>query len=316
MAITEQQRKELAAFIRNRRERITPEAVGIKNSYGRRRTPGLRREELAQLAGVSVTWYTWLEQARRIRVSSQILNGLARALRLDATETGHLFRLAGELPPSVQAPCLREHIPEQYLTFLDLQDPLPAFIVNHRFDVLAWNQGFCALFPYFESLEHGRRNTLVMMFDERAREMHPNWEQDALEAAALFRAQAADQLAHPAYAKMIEELQVEHPEFQELWERRDLAPSVPSVRLFDHPTLGRIELGYVKLRLAGVHATLVVYQPVRDNRLIARFSDLVEERIRARLRPAGGSVGRPDRQSVPEDISRSPGGLDHRWSRA
>lgn len=310
MAITEQQRKELAAFLRNRRERVAPEAVGIKNSYGRRRTPGLRREELAQLAGVSVTWYTWLEQARRIRVSSQVLNGLARALQLDPTETGHLFRLAGELPPTGRAPCSREHIPEQYLTFLQFQDPLPAFIVNHRFDVLAWNQGFCALFPYFESLGHSRRNTLVMMFDERAREMHPNWEQDALETAALFRAQAADQLAHPAYAKMIEDLQAEHPEFQELWERLDLAPSVPSVRCFDHPTLGRIELGYVKLRLAGVDATLVVYQPVLDSRLVDRFRDLVEVRIRVRLRSAGGSVGRPYRQSVPEDVPRIPDGLD------
>jgi transcriptional regulator with XRE-family HTH domain len=309
MAITELQRKELAAFLRNRRERVAPETVGIKNSYGHRRTPGLRREELAQLAGVSVTWYTWLEQARKIRVSSQVLNGLARALRLDATETGHLFRLAGELPPAVQIPCSREQIPEQYLTFLEFQDPLPAFIVNHRFDILAWNQGFCALFPYFESLEHSRRNTLMMMFDEHARDMHPNWEQDALETAALFRAQAADQLAHPTYAKMIENLQVEHPEFQELWERLDLAPSVPSVRCFDHPTLGRIELGYVKLRLAGVDATLIVYQPVLDSRLIARFRDLVEERIRARLRSVGGSVGRPYRQSVPEDILRVPDGL-------
>lgn len=309
MLVTERQRKELASFLRNRRERLTPEAVGIKNSYGRRRTPGLRREELAQLAGVSVTWYTWLEQARRIRVSSQVLSGLARALRLDTTETGHLFRLAGELPPATQAPRSRESIPAQYLTFLEFQDPLPAFIVNNRFDVLAWNHGFCTLFPYFESLEQSRRNTLVMMFDERAREMHPNWEQDALETAALFRAQAADQLAQPEYAKMIDDLQGEYPEFRELWERLDLAPPVPSVRCFDHPTLGRIELGYVKLRLSSADATMVVYQPVLDSRLLARFRDLVEERIRVRLHSAGGSVGRSYRQSVPEDVPWVPDGL-------
>jgi transcriptional regulator with XRE-family HTH domain len=278
MAITEQQRKELAVFLRNRRDRLTPEAAGIKNSYGRRRAPGLRREELAQLAGVSVTWYTWLEQARKIRVSGQVLSSLARALRLDATETGHLYRLAGELPPVVRTPCSREDVPEQYLTFLELQDPLPAFIVNHRFDVLARSEGFCALFPHFESLEEHRRNTLLMMFDERARAMHPNWEEDALEVAALFRAQAADHLADPEYAKMVDELGAESPEFKELWERIDLAPSVPSVRCFDHPALGRIELGYVKLGLAGVDATLVVYQPVSDGTLLARFGDLVEER--------------------------------------
>ncbi|WP_079049960.1 helix-turn-helix transcriptional regulator [Streptomyces torulosus] len=300
MAITEQQRKELAAFLRNRRERLTPEAVGIKNSYGRRRTPGLRREELAQLAGVSVTWYTWLEQARKIRVSGQVLNGLARALRLDATETRHLFRLAGELPPAVQSPCSRDRIPAQYLTFLEFQDPLPAFIVNHRFDVLAWNQGFCALFPYFETLEQRRRNTLVMMFDERARDMHPHWEQDTMEAVALFRAQVADHLAHPEYAKMIDGLKSEYPEFRELWQRLDLAPSGPSVRVFDHPILGRIELGYVKLHLAATDATLVVYQPVLDNRLLVRFRDLVEERIKVRLHTAGAGVrvGPSERQTI------------------
>ncbi|MFF3505053.1 helix-turn-helix transcriptional regulator [Streptomyces sp. NPDC003247] len=221
--ITEQQRKELAAFLRSRRERLTPDAVGIKYSHGRRRTPGLRREELAQLAGVSVTWYTWLEQGRRIRVSNQVLVGLARALRLDTTETAHLFRLAGEVPPTLHAPCSREQIPAQYLTFLEFQDPLPAFIVNRRFDVLAWNHGFCSLFPHFEGLERDRRNTLSMMFEENTRSMHPNWEQDTLEAAALFRAQAADHLVHPAYARMIGDLQAAHPEFKELWERRELS---------------------------------------------------------------------------------------------
>jgi hypothetical protein len=126
-----------------------------------------------------------------------------------------------------------------------------------------------------------------MMFDERARAMHTDWEQDALETVALFRAMAADQLTHPAYAKLIDDLQGEHPEFRELWERLDLAPPVPSLRRYDHPALGRIELGYVKLRLSSTDATLVVYQPDPGGHLLTGLRDLVDERIKARPYPAG-----------------------------
>ncbi|TDC77883.1 transcriptional regulator [Streptomyces hainanensis] len=310
MAITTQQRRELGAFLRNRRERLAPEAAGISESYGRRRTPGLRREELAQLAGVSVTWYTWLEQARKIKVSSQVLGSLARALRLDETETSHLFRLAGEVSPSTQEPCRRDQIPAQYVDFLELQDPLPAFISNDRFDVLAWTQGFCVLFSYFESLPPRRRNSLAMMFDSRARYLFPEWEKDAMEAVALFRAQAADQLVQPEYANLVHELERDSADFRTVWERLDLAPASPSVRLFDHPVLGRIELGYVKLRLAAVDATLVVYQPLRDRRLLDRIRDLVEERMRTQLVRGPRSAGKFDGESVSEHVLRVPAGFD------
>src|SRR5689334_15098803 len=137
-------RDELAAFLRARRARVGPEAVGLPPGP-RRRTPGLRREELAQLAGVGVTWYTWLEQGRPINASVQVLSAVARALRLDPAERDHLFRLAGTpAPPADPAAPVLDRTCQ---VILDGLDPMPAVISNGRFDVLLHNAAYDALFP-------------------------------------------------------------------------------------------------------------------------------------------------------------------------
>ncbi len=284
MVVAVQQRRALASFLRSRRERLSPDAVGIHPSYGRRRTPGLRREELASLAGVSVTWYTWLEQARPIRVSQQVLSSLGRALRLDELETEHLFRLAGESPPSASRPCAPEDIPRQYLNLLEGLDPMPAMICNHRFDVLAWNHGFCVLFPHFETLPAAERNTLLMTFDERARELYPEWDKHAMQVVALFRAQNAENLVQPEYAGLVAALEERSAEFRELWGRMDVEAGGPARRALDHPVLGRVELGYVKLALVDTKATLVVHQPVLNEQLFAQLEELANEHHRSRSR--------------------------------
>src|SRR6187551_490679 len=145
-------RAELAAFLRSRRERITPGDAGLPPGP-RRRTPGLRREEVAQLAGVGVTWYTWLEQGRRINASEQVVEAIARTLKLDAAERDHLFRLAeiastGKGPSSV--------LPDEIQPILDVFDPLPANVTSARFDILAWNTAYAKLFPsIIQSVETG-----------------------------------------------------------------------------------------------------------------------------------------------------------------
>jgi transcriptional regulator with XRE-family HTH domain len=133
-------RAELAAFLRSRRERISPEQAGLPPGP-RRRTPGLRREEVAQLAGVGVTWYTWLEQGRPINASIQVLSALSRTLMLDSAEREHLYRLAGlpgaaEQPPGPDSGC--EQVSAEVQGILDSLVPLPAGILNERFDLLAW----------------------------------------------------------------------------------------------------------------------------------------------------------------------------------
>src|SRR5579863_5754258 len=138
-------RSELAAFLRSRRERITPEDVGLPGGY-RRRTAGLRREEVAQLAGVGVTWYTWLEQGRPIRASVQVLDAVARTLRLDSVERQHLFRLA-EIPDAAADGAANQLLPAEVRAVLDQLVPMPANVVTERFDILAWNAAYAVLFP-------------------------------------------------------------------------------------------------------------------------------------------------------------------------
>lgn len=284
METEERRRRELASFLRSRRNRLDPEVAGVRHAYGRRRTPGLRREEISALAGVSVTWYTWLEQGRRIRVSRQVLTSIADALRLDDTETAHLFRLAGELPPASDGSEVGGRISQPYLTLLEHLDPLPAFIVNARFDILAWNHGFCVLFPIFESLPKHHRNTLRLTFRPEMRSFYPDWETEASRVVALFRTHAADRLVQPEFTELVNSLQRESMEFCELWERRDLVPSIPSVRAFNHPVLGHVEMSYVKMHTADTGDTVMVHQPQPGSEVAQRLAELVEAR-RAGTKP-------------------------------
>src|SRR5690606_11582000 len=156
-----ERRRELGAFLRSRRERRRPEAVGLPVG-DRRRTPGLRREEVAMLAGMSVTWYTWLEQGRNVQPSRQVLGSLADVLGLDDVETAHLFRLAGEVPPRVgpASAAVADH--EQAM--LDRLDPNPALLLDRRLDVVAWNRGAVVLYGDLASLDADRRNILWLTF--------------------------------------------------------------------------------------------------------------------------------------------------------
>src|ERR1700754_686947 len=156
---TAARRTELAAFLRSRRERISPEDVGLPAGT-RRRTAGLRREELAQLAGVGVTWYTWLEQGRPINASVQVLDAIARTLRLDATERGHLFRLADVPGAAGIAACVESPLPPEVQRILD-SIPYPASVTTERFDLLAWNKIYAALFPRLVESPAAERNTLL-----------------------------------------------------------------------------------------------------------------------------------------------------------
>lgn len=281
MELDNGQRRALASFLKSRRKRLSPKAAGLRNTYGRRRTPGLRREELASLAGVSVTWYTWLEQARRIRVSRQVMSSLGRALQLDDVETEYMLRLAGEPPLSASRPAVKEDIPGPYLSLLEQLDPLPAMITNYRFDILAWNHGLCVLFPHFGDLPADQRNSMLMTFEDRARVLYPDWEEHAIQTVALFRAMNAERLVQPEYQELIETLEQRSPYFRHLWEQLDLEPPSPAVRIFDHPVIGRMRLNYVKLHFADVDATMVIHQAEPDERVSAKLRALVEEHQRA-----------------------------------
>src|SRR6201996_3989702 len=254
-------RTELAAFLRSRRERIRPEDVGLTVST-RRRTAGLRREELAHLAGVGVTWYTWLEQGRPINASVQVLDAIARTLRLDATERGHLFRLAdvpGAAPPTDSVEC---PLPPEVQRILD-STPYPASVLTERFDLLAWNRIYAALFPRLTEAPPGERNTLLSCLTGPAC-CSPLPEQDKYSATLVgqLRASYGRHVGDPAWTHFIRRLEALSPVFAAAWAAHDVTQPGSYTKRFRHPTLGLITAKSTSFAVAAAPgARMVVYTP-------------------------------------------------------
>lgn len=268
---------ELAAFLKSRRAQLRPEDVGL-SSGPRRRTPGLRREEVSQLSGVSLTWYTWLEQGRKINVSDQVVAAIGRALHLDAAEMAHLAALAGQGLPVEHASQLRDAAPAGLQRLLGAIDPNPAFALSWIWDVVAWNAGYAALFPDIAEVADGERNLLWMVFTKAAvRELAADWQAEGRRLIAQFRAEAGPRLEDEAYAGLVARLREASPEFRNWWARRDVAAFASREREFRHPVVGRLVLEHHKLALADdPRFHVVVYTPVGGTGTAERLARLVD----------------------------------------
>jgi transcriptional regulator with XRE-family HTH domain len=244
--ITATTRGELSEFLKSRRARISPASAGIPNR-GRRRTPGLRREEVADLAAVGVTWYTWLEQGRDIRVSVDALNRIAAALRLEPAERTHLFRLAGHAAPAQKS--ASDLLSPRLQRVLDAWDPYPAHITGRRRDVLAWNKAGDLIHKWTE-LPIDRRNILWSLFMvPSARHLHADWAQAVPLSVAALRAEAGHHLGDPDYRLLIDELIGASQEFAALWGRQDVRGREGGAKHFNHPQLGRLGFEYTPFEI-------------------------------------------------------------------
>ncbi|MEU8886436.1 helix-turn-helix transcriptional regulator [Streptomyces sp. NPDC048442] len=258
-------RAELAAFLRSRRERISPEQVGLVRGR-RRRTPGLRREEVAQLAAVGVTWYTWLEQARDIQVSPQVLDAIARALKMDRVERTHLFALAGTPDPAPNGPC--PTVTPAYQQLLRQLEPIPACIQNSRYDILAYNRSYARLLCDLDALPREDRNCMLLAFtNDEWRASIDDLPKTSRAMAAKFRASMAGHLAEPAWKALLKRLESESAEFRELWERHEVVEHTSHTKLLRNAEVGLLHVEHVNLWLSpGNGATtgprLVSYPPV------------------------------------------------------
>ncbi|MEV6609592.1 helix-turn-helix transcriptional regulator [Kutzneria sp. NPDC051319] len=238
------QRQELASFLRARRDRLTPLDVGIVPGL-RRRTPGLRREEVAQLSGVSVTWYTWLEQARDITVSRQVLDSLARALRMSPAERQHLFSLGGE-PLPAERPVIPPDPALQRL--IDTLNPNPAYLLDECWDLLAWNNAEVGLIGDPAELAEFERNLIWLVFTQPAmRELLTDWRGQAKGLLAQFRADIAGRTGEPRVEERVAALRRVSPEFREWWDLHAIEGFRSARHRFDHPRLGRLTVDYVRL---------------------------------------------------------------------
>ena len=289
-------RSELAAFLRSRRERISPEDVGLPVGT-RRRTAGLRREELAQLAGVGVTWYTWLEQGRPINASVQVLDAIARTLRLDATERAHLFRLADLPGAPAPAGCDECPLPDEVQRILD-SIPLPASVITERFDLLAWNGVYAALFPRLILAPAAERNTLLACLTSPSC-CSPIPEQDKYSAALIAQLRNAygKHVGDPAWTHFIRRLEAVSPTFAEIWAAHDVAQPASHTKRFRHPTLGLLTTKSTSFAVTAVAgARMVVYTPddARSEHAIARLA--AGEELNARF--SCWNTHHPERQLV------------------
>lgn len=256
----EPRRSELRDFLRSRRAQLRPEDVGMPPGP-RRRTPGLRREEVALLAGVGVTWYTWLEQGRRINASQQVLDAIARTLKLDAAERWHLYRLAEATPVR---PAAEMVVPESVREILHSMEPLPAALLNARYDVIDSNAGHRDLFWKWHSMPCIHKNMLWCALTEpTCRDKFLNYDEEVPYLVARLRAGFGAHIDDPEWIEDIRRLSDLCPEFVELWKRHEVAEPQVRRRIFRHPVVGVINLNCTELEVAAVpNARLVVYTPI------------------------------------------------------
>ncbi|PRX50883.1 transcriptional regulator with XRE-family HTH domain [Prauserella shujinwangii] len=254
----QRRRDQLRDFLRTRRARLSPEDVGMPTA-GRRRRPGLRREEVAVLAGVRVSWYTWLEQGRAINVSAQVLDAIAGALRLTEPERAHLYLLAGLNPPRAEGG-RDDRVPAAMRGLLDAWSPRPALLRDRYWNVLATNEAARVVFGDGDD-DH---NCLTAFFtNPRYRGVPAHWTSAAPAVVAAFRADAAHAPGDPGFGRVVDELGAVSPEFAALWARHDVGVPGPAVIAVRHPDAG--ELSFDKTTLVPADRPdryVVLYLPV------------------------------------------------------
>jgi transcriptional regulator with XRE-family HTH domain len=272
-------REELADFLKARRAALQPEDVGLPGC-GRRRTPGLRREEVAQLAGVGTTWYTWLEQGRDVRASLSVLEGIARALRMTPAERGHLIVLGrGEqAPPPAPA---RESVSPTVQRLVAHLGPNPANVLGRRYDFLAWNDAFTAVFGDLAQFPPEERNQIWLTFmDPARRELTTDWEVGARRLLARFRADHAQYVGDPAFEALIESLLRASPEFRKWWPRHEVLGSGEGRKTLNHPIAGLMSFEHAIFRHSeSPEHRLVLYSPLPENDTQAKLAALLEPAV-------------------------------------
>jgi transcriptional regulator with XRE-family HTH domain len=269
-------RAELAAFLRARRAQLRPADVGLLADAqpGRRRTPGLRREEVAQLSDVSITWYTWLEQGRNVTASEQVIEAVARALRLDSDQRRYIRSLAG-LSTSASETRIDGALP-RLQRMVDAADPNPASVYDMHFDYLVWNTSYTRVRNDPARLPAGRRNLLSMMFtDAENRARMVGWEPAARAVLSQFRSAAGRRPGDRRFAAIVADLTEASAEFRAWWEEYPVRDFRPATIAVNHPEIGPLELEIFQFRPVEHPDLLMVLQVPRSSDDLQRLTALL-----------------------------------------
>jgi transcriptional regulator with XRE-family HTH domain len=270
-----QRRRQLGEFLKTRRRQLTLQKLGLPSVPGR--SPGLRREEVAVLSGMSVTWYTWLEQGREIQPSRQVLDAIARTLRLTVAEHSYVLSLAGYSGPHAAKDRIPRTAPEHVLRLLDALADLPAYVIAPDWQFLAWSSAFASLYPNVATVPEADRNLLWLMFtDPSLRSMWPDYESIILRFLAEFRADAGPRLADPPFSRLVGRLLEVSPTFRAAWEIHDVGGFNSRERLIHH-TVGELRLERSRVVFSDrTDLQMVILTPVPATGTAARLRQMVD----------------------------------------
>lgn len=279
---------ELREFLMSRRARVTPAEAGLPDGGARRRTPGLRREEVAVLAGVGVSWYQWLEQGRDIKVSPQVLDSVARVLRLSPAERRHLYVLAGLNPPAPEVDPEALDMCAGLRRLIDAWMPFPAHIMDAYWNTVMYNESASIVLGM---RPEAPRNCLLSFFtDPLYRSRAGDWEELAPQVVAQFRAACSECPDDEGFRAVVEEAKAASPEFAALWERRDIKPGGQHRKTVEHPVAGPLVLEATQLRVpARPDLVIVLHTPLAEADTAAKLEWLVSpEGRRGAMFPVAG----------------------------
>ena len=263
--LSDERRREIADFLKTRRMRRQPEELGLPRGR-RRRTPGLRREEVAAAAGVSAEWYTWLEQAREVRPSAQVLTRIGAALRLEPHESRHLLTLGGYAVPTTGSDSPRSvSVSLRLQRLIDQMEYGPAWVFGERWDIVAWNRAASVIHGDLSTLQGIERNALYQMFlGDRIRPMLVDWEPHGRQCVAKLRATYASRVDDPWFNELVTLLRGRSVEFERWWHENDIETSQEGVKHYEHPEAGRLVFDFSVLEVLDERMSslrLVAYVP-------------------------------------------------------
>ncbi|MDQ2902951.1 MAG: helix-turn-helix transcriptional regulator [Chloroflexota bacterium] len=256
-----ERRQALADFLRKRRARLSPSEVGLPPGF-RRRTPGLRREEVAQLANIGTAWYIWLEQGRDVHPSAPVLESLAQALRLTLNERRHLFLLAGQSLPAHAFPTEERVSPVLQQVISDLH-PNPVYVMGRRWDYLAWNNAAENVFAIAQPAPPHSNNLIWRLFTSpTSKACYPNWEQRARGILAEFHVASARYPGDAWFEELVKDLKEVSPEFCQWWSHQDTPGSIDGHKVMEHPMWGHLEFKHMTLQIpSDPDVRIMIYTP-------------------------------------------------------
>lgn len=269
----------LSAFLKSKRAGIQPQSVGLPAGT-RRRTPGLRREEVAQLAGVSTTWYTWLEQGRDIKVSASVLDAIASAMQMNNDERKYLYDLALEANATVSQPeFIQARIPPSLERIITELQYCPTLITDRHFQIVGWNRAAAHVFLDFEQISGEERNLIRLLFARKElRSLAVNWEHFVKGFLSIFRAYYGHYVGDVWYKQFIEEMIHAHSEFQSLWQESQVSMGPEVLIEFRHAKAGKMLFNLTSLQVQGnMDLRCSIYTPAEGSSTEAKLQRLMEK---------------------------------------